>query len=140
MRSALRSEGRQCGGSVPAILSWASINSSTVSGHRCELPTSTSQRELLTGRSSGRTGQHENAARDALQAAEIDYVQREAVTVRLQNVPGAGAATFRRLLEANVNLEGFLPVRMFVDECYAVICPDNVAAALAALGDQVVAT
>jgi hypothetical protein len=82
----------------------------------------------------------ENAARDALQAAEIDYVGREAVTVRLQNVPGAGAATFRRLLEANVNLEVFLPVRIFDDEFYAVICPDNVAAALAALGDQVAAT
>jgi hypothetical protein len=82
----------------------------------------------------------EDAARDALQVSEIDYVEREAVTVRLQNVPGAGAATFRRLLEANVNLEVFLPVRIFDDEFYAVICPDNVAAASAALGDQVVAT
>ncbi len=82
----------------------------------------------------------EDAARDALKAAEIDYVEREALTVRLQNVPGAGAATFRRLLEASVNLEVFLPVRIFDEEIYAVICPDNVAAALAALGDQVVTT
>lgn len=58
----------------------------------------------------------ETAARDGLQAAEIDYVEREAVTVRLQNGPGAGAATSRRLLEANVNLEVFLPVRIFDDE------------------------
>jgi hypothetical protein len=82
----------------------------------------------------------EDAARDALQASGIDYVEREAVTIRLQNVPGAGAATFQRLADANVNLEVFLPVRIFDDEFYAVICPDNVPAALAALGDQVVGT
>jgi hypothetical protein len=51
-----------------------------------------------------------------------------------------GAATFRRLLEAEVNLEFFLPVRVFGDDFYAVICPDTVAVALAALGDLVVAT
>jgi hypothetical protein len=31
-------------------------------------------------------------------------------------------------------------VRIFDEEFYAVVCPDNVAAALAALGDRVVAT
>jgi hypothetical protein len=62
----------------------------------------------------------------------------EALTVGLQNVPGAGADVFRTLFEANVNLEVFLPVRIFDDEFYAVICPDDVTAASAALGDQVV--
>ncbi len=80
----------------------------------------------------------EVAARDALRASEIDYVEREALTVRLQNVPGAGAGVFRTLFEANVNLEVFLPVRIFDDEFYAVICPDDISAASAALGDQVV--
>ncbi len=47
----------------------------------------------------------EDAARDALRASEIDYVEREALTLRLQNVPGAGAAAFRTLVEANINLE-----------------------------------
>jgi hypothetical protein len=60
------------------------------------------------------------------------------LTVGLQNVPGAGADVFRTLFEANVNLEVFLPVRIFDDEFYAVICPDDVTAASAALGDQVV--
>jgi hypothetical protein len=32
----------------------------------------------------------ENAARNALQAAEIDYIERDALTTRLQNVPGGG--------------------------------------------------
>jgi hypothetical protein len=80
----------------------------------------------------------EDAARAAMQESEIDYVERDAITVRLQNVAGAGAAAFRALLEASVNLDVFLPVRIFDDQFYAVICPDNVPAALAALGDQVV--
>jgi hypothetical protein len=81
----------------------------------------------------------ESAARDALRESEIDYVEREAITVRLRNVAGAGAAALQALLEANVNLDVFLPVRIFDDQFYAVICPDNVPAALAALGDHVVA-
>jgi hypothetical protein len=80
----------------------------------------------------------EAAARQALQESEIDYIERNAITVRLQNVAGAGAAVFQALLEANVNLDVFLPVRIFDDQFYAVICPDNVPAALAVLGDQVV--
>ena len=80
----------------------------------------------------------ENAARDALQSAEIDYVERDSITVRLQNVAGAGAAAFRALLDAKVNLEVFLPVRILDDQFYAVICADDVDAAAAALRDLVV--
>lgn len=80
---------------------------------------------------------NEAAVRDVLRDAEIDYVERDAVTVRLDNVPGAGAAAFRTLLEANVNVEAFIPVRILDDQFYAVICPDDVAAASAALGELV---
>jgi hypothetical protein len=82
----------------------------------------------------------ENAARDAMRESDIDYLERDALTIRLQNVPGAGADVFRTLLEASVNVEVFLPVRIFDEEFYAVICPDDVAAASAALGDRVIAT
>jgi hypothetical protein len=60
IRSGFTSEGRrQRGGSVPAILSWAAINSSAVSGHRFELPTSTSPAKAADKvKSSGRPGQH----------------------------------------------------------------------------------
>src|SRR5215471_6039028 len=52
----------------------------------------------------------EDVVREALQDAEIDYAERNAITVRLENVPGAGAAVFQALLEANVNIDVFLPV------------------------------
>jgi hypothetical protein len=52
----------------------------------------------------------------------------------------AAAGTFRRLLEANVNLKGFSLARIFGDEFYAVVCADNVAAAVSALDDRVAAT
>lgn len=81
----------------------------------------------------------EDAARGALQTASVDYVEREALTVRLENRPGAGADAFRTLAGADVNLDLFLPVRIYEDQFYAVICPDNMEAAAAALGERVVA-
>jgi hypothetical protein len=81
----------------------------------------------------------EAAARTALQDASIDYRENESLTVRMQNVPGAGADLFRKLAAAGVNLDVFLPVQIFDDQFYAVICPSDVAAARAALGDQVIA-
>jgi hypothetical protein len=80
----------------------------------------------------------EPAARGALHAAEIEYVERPALTVRLEMVPGAAAGAFRKLAEANVNLDVFLPIRIFDDQFYAVICPDDLDAATDALGEQVV--
>ncbi len=80
----------------------------------------------------------EGATRDALQTAEIDYVERPALTVRMQNVSGAGATTLGKLAEAGVNIDVFLPIRIFDDQFYAVICADDLDGAANALGDQVV--
>jgi hypothetical protein len=81
----------------------------------------------------------EAATRTALQDAAIDYTENEALTVRMQNVPGAGAALFRKLANAAVNLNVFLPVQISDDQFYAVICVSDIDAARDALGDQVVA-
>jgi hypothetical protein len=81
----------------------------------------------------------EAATRSALQDAAIDYAENDSLTVRMQNVPGAGADLFRKLAKAGVNLNVFLPVQVFEDQFYAVICPSDVEAAREALGDQVVA-
>jgi hypothetical protein len=80
----------------------------------------------------------ERGARTALQDAEIEFVERPALTVRMENVPGAGATSFRRLADAGVNLELLLPVQVSRDEFFAVVCVDDVNAARAALGNHVV--
>ena len=80
----------------------------------------------------------EAAAQAALDGAGIGYLLRPALTVRMENLPGAGAATFRRLAEAGVNVELLLPVRVSDEEFFAVICADDAAAAEAALGGQVI--
>ena len=80
----------------------------------------------------------EAAAQAALASASIRYQLRPAITARMHNVPGAGAATFRKLADAGINVEFLLPVRISDDEFYAVIAVDDPAAAEAALGAQVV--
>jgi hypothetical protein len=80
----------------------------------------------------------EAAAQAVLGGAGIEYLLRPAVTVRMANLPGAGAAAFRKLADAGVNVELLLPVRISDAEFFAVICADDAAAAEGALGGQVV--
>jgi hypothetical protein len=81
----------------------------------------------------------EAAAEDVLEAEGVEYLMRPALTVRLENLPGAGAAAFRKLADAGVNVDLLLPVRISDDLFFAVICVDDEAVARAALGDQVIA-
>jgi hypothetical protein len=80
----------------------------------------------------------EAAARTALEGAGIEFTERAALTVRMDNVAGAGAAAFRKLANAHVNMDLLLPVRVSNEQFFAVICVDDLDAASTALGDQVV--
>ena len=80
----------------------------------------------------------EAAAETALQDAGLRYTMRTALTIRMENQPGAGAWTFRKLAEAGVNADLLLPVRVSDDVFFAVICVDDVEKARDALGTQVV--
>jgi hypothetical protein len=80
----------------------------------------------------------EAAAQRVLDGAGIGHQLRPAITARMANVPGAGAATFRSLADAGINVELLLPVRISEDEFYAVIAVDDPVAAESALGNQVV--
>ena len=80
----------------------------------------------------------EAAAQAVLDGAGIGYLIRPALTVRMENLPGAGAAAFRKLADAGVNVDLLLPVRISEEEFYAVICADDAAAAERALAGQVV--
>ncbi|RIQ29557.1 hypothetical protein [Jiangella rhizosphaerae] len=80
----------------------------------------------------------EATARSVLQDAGFDATERDAVMVRLKNAPGAGAATFRKLADAGVNVEVFLPVRVSDSQFVAVLCVDDQEAATTVLGKAVV--
>ena len=80
----------------------------------------------------------EASAQDVLEAAGIEYLMRPALTFRLENQPGAGAAAFRKLADAGVNVDLLLPARISDESFFAVICVDDEAAARAALGNQVI--
>ncbi|GEM_PF-424811 len=80
----------------------------------------------------------EAAAESALTDAGIGYARRPSLTIRLENQPGTGAATFRRLADAGVNADLLLPVRVSDELFFAVICVDDAAKAARALGPQVI--
>jgi hypothetical protein len=112
--------------------------------HLCEAMASSGVNLLLCATTHGNSGavafiaDDEAAAQAVLDGAGIEYLLRPAVTVRMENLPGAGAATFRKLADAGVNVELLLPVRISDEEFFAVICADDAAAAERALGDQVI--
>jgi hypothetical protein len=80
----------------------------------------------------------EASAETVLQDADIGYTMRPALTVRMENQPGAGAATFRKLADAGVNADLLLPVRVSDELFFAVICIDDADKARNALGAQVI--
>jgi hypothetical protein len=80
----------------------------------------------------------EVGAETALQDAGIRYTRRPALTIRMENQPGAGAATFRKLAGVGVNADLLLPVRVSDDLFFAVLCVDDADKARRALGVQVI--
>ena len=80
----------------------------------------------------------EAGAPTALTDAGIGYARRPARTSRMENQPGSGAATFRKLADAGVNADLLVPVRVSDDLFFAVICVDNPDKARRALGVQVI--
>ena len=110
----------------------------------CEAMASSGVNLLLCATTHGGSGvvafiaDDEAAAQAVLAGTGIEYLLRPALTIRIENLPGAGAATFRKLADADVNVELLLPIRISDEEFFAVICADDAAAAEAALGGQVI--
>ena len=80
----------------------------------------------------------EAGAREVLDGAGLRYAMRPALTIRMENQPGTGAATFRKLASAGVNADLLLPVRVSDALFFAVICVDDQDKARRALGAQVI--
>jgi hypothetical protein len=80
----------------------------------------------------------EAGAEAALTDVGIGYARRPALTIRMENQPGAGATTLRKLADAGVNADLLVPVRVSDDLFFAVICVDDPDKARRALGVQVI--
>ena len=80
----------------------------------------------------------ESSAETALTGAGVAYTTRPALTIRMENQPGAGAATFRKLADVGVNADLLVPVRVSHDLFFAVVCVDDLDKARRALGVQVI--
>ncbi len=80
----------------------------------------------------------EATAQTVLEDAGIPYAMRPALAIRMENQPGTGAATFRKLANAGVNTDLLLPVRVSDELFFAVICVDDQEKARHALGTQVI--
>ena len=80
----------------------------------------------------------EAVAQEVLDGAGLQYAMRPALTIRMENQPGTGAATFRKLANAGVNADLLLPVRVSDALFFAVICVDDQDQARQALGAQVI--
>jgi hypothetical protein len=112
--------------------------------HICELLGARGVNLVVCGLAHGNTGtiafvgDDDATTRSVLRDADIDYGEHEVLTVRLDNVAGAGAEVFRRLAEAGVNLTVFLPIRILDGQFYAVLCAADLDAARAALADVLV--
>ena len=110
----------------------------------CEAMASNGVNLLLCATTHGDSGvvafiaDDEAAAQRVLEGAAFGYQLQPAITVRMENRPGAGAAAFRQLADAGINVELLLPVRISEELFYAVICVDDPTAAEGALGGLVV--
>ncbi len=99
---------------------------------------------ILCATAGGETGtvafiaDDEAGAETALAGAKVRYTRRPALTVRMENQPGAGAVTFRKLADAGVSIDLLVPVRVSDDLFFAVICVDDPGKARRALGVQVI--
>jgi hypothetical protein len=80
----------------------------------------------------------EAGAEAVLRQAGIGFSIRRALTIRMENQPGTGGATFRKLADAGVNADLLLPVRVSEDLFLAVLCVDDEGKARRALGAQVI--
>jgi hypothetical protein len=110
----------------------------------CEAMAARQVNLILCGTTHGSSGtvafvaEDQAAARAVLEGMGLEFTERPALTVRMENRPGTGAATFRKLANANVNMDLLLPVHISDELFFAVICVDDGDAARSALGEQVV--
>jgi hypothetical protein len=76
----------------------------------------------------------EDGLRGAIADAGLQATALEMVTTEIDNRPGTGAALFRKLADAGVNVRAAVPTGMGGDKVQIALAADDVAALKAALG------
>jgi hypothetical protein len=84
------------------------------------------------------TASDEDATRTALSAANIPYAEHPALQVKCADQPGEVGRFARKLADANVNVEGLLPISICGGEVIFATCVDKPDEARRVLGEQVV--
>lgn len=79
----------------------------------------------------------EEATRSTLRDAGVGYREIPVLTVRMKDKPGQAASTSRRLADAGVNIEFWLPVDTSQSNFTVALGVDNVEAAQEALSAQI---
>jgi hypothetical protein len=84
------------------------------------------------------TANDEDAARAALDSASVPYTEHPAIQVKCADQPGEVGRFARKLSDANINIEGLLPISICGGEVVFATCTDKLDDARRILGDQVV--
>jgi hypothetical protein len=84
------------------------------------------------------TANNEDAARSALQAANLPYAEHPALQVKCPDQPGEVGRLARKLTDANINVEGLLPILICDGQVNFATCVDKPDEARRVLGEQVV--
>ena len=79
----------------------------------------------------------EEATRSILRDAGVGYREIPVFTVRMEDKPGQAASTSRRLADAGVNIEFWLPVDTSQSNFTVALGVDNVEAAQETLSEQI---
>lgn len=83
------------------------------------------------------TASDEEAARSALEAASLPYTEHPALRIRCADQPGEVGKFARKLADANINIEGLLPISICGGEAIFAAYVDKLDDARRVLGEQV---
>jgi hypothetical protein len=84
------------------------------------------------------TASDEDAARAALEAANVPYTMHPALQIKCPDEPGAAGRFARKLADASINIEGLLPILICGGEVVFAARVDQPDEARRILGDQVI--
>jgi hypothetical protein len=84
------------------------------------------------------TASDEDAARDALRAANLAFTEHPALQIKSADQPGEAGKIGRKLADAGINVEGLLPISICGGEVTFVLAVDKLDDARRVLGEQVI--